>query len=70
MFKNTKIEELEKDVKHLHQVCKTLAHLVDNLQDCLKDQLEINAMVRERLNFIEGEDYARNKNLQKQNYKN
>ncbi len=59
MFKNKKLEELEQDIKHLHEVCTTLTKMVDNLQSCLKDQLEINAMVRERLNMLEGEENGR-----------
>ena len=59
MFKNKKIEELEEDIKHLHGVCTALTKMVDNLQSCLKDQLEINAMVRERLRMLEGEEDGR-----------
>ena len=59
MFNNKKLEELEQDIKHLHKVCITLTKMVDNLQDCLKDQLDINRLVRERLNMLEGEENGR-----------
>lgn len=59
MFNNKKIEELEDDIKHLHKVCITLTKMVDNLQGCLKDQLDINRLVRERLNMLEGEENGR-----------
>jgi len=52
MFNNKKIEELEDDIKHLHKVCITLTKMVDNLQGCLKDQLDINRLVRERLIMV------------------
>jgi len=59
MFNNKKIEELEDDIKHLHEVCITLTKMVDNLQGCLKDQLDINRLVRERLKTLEGEEHGR-----------
>jgi len=59
MFNNNKMKELEEDIKHLHEVCITLTKMVDNLQSCLKDQLDINRMVRERLNMLEGEENGR-----------
>ena len=59
MFNNKKIEELEDDIKHLHEVCITLTKMVDNLQGCLKDQLDINRLVRERLKTLEGEEDGR-----------
>jgi hypothetical protein len=70
MFNKKRIEQLEEDIRELHTVCTTLMRLVDNLQDCLKDQLDINALVRERLNNIEGEEDGRIENIQKQNYQN
>jgi hypothetical protein len=59
MFNNKKLEELEQDIKHLHEVCITLTKMVDNLQGCLKDQLDINRLVRERLKTLEGEEDGR-----------
>ena len=59
MFNNKKMKELEEDIKHLHEVCTALTKMIDNLQSCLKDQLEINAMVRERLRILEGEEDGR-----------
>jgi predicted transcriptional regulator len=59
MFNNKKMKELEEDIKHLHEVCTSLTKMIDNLQSCLKDQLEINAMVRERLKILEGEEDGR-----------
>lgn len=59
MFNKKKIEELEDDIKHLHEVCITLTKMVDNLQGCLKDQLDINRLVRERLKILEGEEDGR-----------
>ncbi len=59
MFNKKKIEELEDDIKHLHEVCITLTKMVDNLQGCLKDQLDINRLVRERLKTLEGEEDGR-----------
>ena len=59
MFNNKKMKELEEDIKHLHEVCITLTKMVDNLQGCLKDQLDINRLVRERLKILEGEEDGR-----------
>ena len=59
MFNNNRMKELEEDIKHLHEVCPSLTKMIDNLQSCLKDQLEINAMVRERLRILEGEEEGR-----------
>ncbi len=62
-----KYEKIEDKVEYLAQTILELTKLIENLQDCLVNQIEINKIVNER---IQGVENARSKTNQINNYTN
>ena len=62
-----KYEKIEDKVEYLAQTILDLTKLIENLQDCLVNQIEINKIVNER---IQGVENARSKTNQINNYTN